>query len=341
MGAISATSANPGPPSGPLWAIIESPLIVMKSLLALSLLLAAPAAAQNIQYSTEINSSQSSVNWSVSSSIGTVNVSPANFRLAGSIELATDSASAPFTTGSLNGAMAYTDPNRLSGEVPNILPFLPPLATFDIDGLQFHLVSPNFSIDPLGNFVASVILTTTAGTNTSSGLLGSGVEPVYGLESLPTLVGGTLTQSGTTIHLFIDMDVQVTLVDPGTGISVTLTVVGPIHSYADTSTADSMHLDLPRPMFDGVSNSVVVENASAGSSVFLAGSLGGLGSTPIAPLGVTAGIRAPVQAGVATASGIGVASFNLVLPPGLTGRSVWLQALETGRVSNVVGSWVE
>lgn len=313
----------------------------MKSLLALSLLLSAPAAAQNIQYSTEINSNQSSVNWSVSSSIGTINVSPSNFRLGGTIELATDSAGAPFTTGSLNGAMVYTDPNRLSGEVPNILPFLPPLATFDIDGLQFHLKSPNFAIDPLGNFIASVTLTTTAGTNTTSGLLGSGVEPVFGLESLPTLVSGTLTQSGNTIHLFIDMDVQVTLVDPGTGISVTLTVDGPIHSYADTSSADSMHLDLPRPMFDGVSNSIVVENASAGSSVFLAGSLGGLGSTPIAPLGVTAGIRAPVQAGVATASGIGVANFNLVLPSALAGRSVWLQAFETGRVSNVAGSWVE
>lgn len=314
---------------------------IMKSLLVLSLLLAGPAAAQNVQYSTTINPNQSQVSWSVSSSVGTVNVSPSNFRLGGSMQLVTDSVSAPFTTASLNGALVNTDPNRLSGEIPNILPFLPPLASFDIDGLQFHLKAPNFTVDPLGNFIASITLTTTAGTNTLGGLLGSGVEPVYGLESLPTPVSGTLLQSGSTIHFHLDMNVQVTLVDPGSGVSVTLTVVGPINAFADTADADSMHLDLPRPMFDGVNNLLVVENATAGGTVFLAGSLAGIGSVPIAPLGVTAGIRAPNQTGVTSANGIGTASFNLVIPPFLAGRSVWLQALESGRVSNVAGTWVE
>lgn len=312
----------------------------MKSLLILSLL-AAPAAAQTVQYSTQLDQPQSAVSWSVSSSIGTVNVSPSNFNLGGSIELLTDSVNAPFTTGAINGATVFTSPNTLSGEIPNILPFLPPLATFDITGLQFDLTAPTFQVDPAGDFIAVVTLTTTAGINTLGGLFGSGSDPVTGIVSTPTPVTGNLSQSGTTITLFLDLNVQVVLDDPVSGISSTLDVTGPVVATVDTANANSMHLDRPLPLIAGAPNTVQVNNATPGGAVFLAGSLTGLGSIFIAPLGVTSGLAAPVQAGTATADALGNASFSLNVPAGFVGRAVWLQALEPGRTSNAAGTWVE
>jgi len=313
----------------------------MKSLLALPFLLAAPLAAQTVQYSTTLDQPHNLVSWSVSASIGTVNVSPANFRLGGTLELLTDRVNAPFSAGALNGAVIFTAPSTLSGEIPNPLPFLPPLATFDLKNLQFHLAAPTFQIDPLGNFTAIVTLTTTAGTNTLGGLFGSGTESIAGVSSTPTAVSGTLTQNGSVINLHIDMNVQVTLTDPGTGISFTLSLAGPMDSLVDSNDAGHMHLELPLPMLGGNGYNLQLSHATPAGTVYLAGSLAGLGSVNIGPLGVTAGIAAPAQAGIATADALGNASFSLSVPPNLIGRSVWLQALETGRVSNVAGSWIE
>lgn len=303
-------------------------------------LLAAPLAAQSVQHHVELDQPNNVISWDVSTSIGSVNVSPNTFRIGGTVELLLDQSSAPFTSGRLNGALAFTDPTTLSGEIPNPIFFLPPIATFDIKNMEFALESPTFTIDALGNFTADITLTTTAGTNTMGGLFGSGTEPIAGILSPPTPVSGTVTQSGSTITFALDMDIVVTLVDPGTGVSSDINFDGPLDGFADTADAGSFHLDVVLPMNVGA-NSLGFTGATPSGGVFLAGSLAGTGSTFIPAMGVTLGINGPALAGTTSADGSGNGNFNVTVPSSLLGRSVWLQAVETGAASNVTGSWVE
>lgn len=302
--------------------------------------LAAPLAAQSVQHHVDLDLPNNVISWDVSTSLGSVNVSPNTFKIGGTVELLLDQSSAPFTSGSLNGAVAFTSPTTLSGEIPNPIFFLPPLATFDIKNMEFHLASPSFAIDALGNFTAMITLTTTAGTNTMGGLFGSGTEPIAGILSPPTAVSGSITQSGSTITFSLDMAITVTLVDPGTGVSSDINFDGPLDGFADTANAGAFHLDALLPMNVG-SNSLGFTGATPSGPVFLAGSLAGLGSTFIPSMGVTLGINGPQLAGTSSADASGNGSFSVAAPGSMVGRSVWLQAVVNGDASNVIGTWIE
>ncbi|MFK5956771.1 MAG: hypothetical protein QM477_10040 [Planctomycetota bacterium] len=302
-------------------------------------LLAAPLAAQTEQFSAVLDQPNNVISWSVNTSIGAVNLSPSTFRIGGSVELLLDSANAPYTSGALNGALAFTSPTTLSGEIPNPIPFFPPLATFDIKNMEFHLASPTFVIAPNGDFTAMVVLTTTAGTNTMGGLFGSGTESIAGVASTPTPVTGNVSQSGTTITYFLDMGITVTLVDPGTGVSSDITFNGPFTGFANSTENASFHLEVPLPMVLGA-NSLAFTGATPNGAVFLAGSLASRGSVFIASLNATLGLSNPVQAGAATADALGNGSFPVNVPGTLVGRSVWLQAVELNSASNAAGTWI-
>lgn len=302
-------------------------------------LLAAPLAAQTEQFSTVLDQPNNVVSWNVNTSIGAVNVSPSTFRIGGTLELLLDSANAPYTSGALNGSLAYTSPTTLSGEIPNPIPFLPPLATFDIKNMEFHLGSPTFVIAPNGDFSAMLVLTTTGGTNTMGGLFGSGTTSIAGLASTPTAVTGNVSQSGTTITFSLNLGISVNMVDPGTGVSTDITLNGPLTGFANSTANGSFHLEAPLPLGVGV-NSLPFTGATPNSTVFLAGSLAGRGSVFIASLNATLGLTNPQQAGAATANSLGSGSFNLNVPGNLVGRSVWLQAIELNSASNAVGAWI-
>jgi hypothetical protein len=297
--------------------------------------------AQQVQFSTDLDQQNNVINWNVTTSIGNVNISPTSFKIGGTVDVKLDSASAPFSTGSLNGALAFTDPDTLNGSIPNPIPFLPPLATFKIRDMEFHLSSSIFNIDASGNFNAMVTLTATTGTNTMGGLFGSGTEPIFGLGSDPTPVTGRVTQSGSTIQFHLDLNLVVNMDDPSTGITTDITFNGPIDAYTDVSEANSMHLDLAMPSLAGSQMNFAYSNAAPNSTIYLAGSLVGLGSTPVAPLGVVLNLAAPLQAGVDQANASGAGLFQVSIPNSLAGRSFWGQALQAGRTSNVAGSWVE
>ncbi|MDP7062409.1 MAG: hypothetical protein QF489_05675 [Planctomycetota bacterium] len=310
-------------------------------LTAAATLMAASLSAQQVQFSADLDQPNNVISWNVSTSIGSVNVSPTSFRIGGTVEMKLDSASAPFSTGSLNGSLAFTDPDTLNGSIPNPIPFLPPLATFKIRDMEFHLSSSAFNIDASGNFSAMVTLTATTGTNTMGGLFGSGTEPIFGLGSDPTPVSGRVTQSGSTIQFHLDLNLSVNMDDPATGISTDITFNGPVDAYTTVGDANSMHLDLPMPSLAGNQMNFAYTNASANRTVYLAGSLVGLGTTPVAPLGVVLDLAAPLQAGVDQADANGAGLFQVNIPASLAGRSIWGQALQAGRTSNVAGSWVE
>lgn len=314
---------------------------MFKALLPLAAaLIAAPLLAQTEQFSTALDQPNNVISWSVSTSIGSVNISPSTFRIGGTMELLLDSANAPYSSGSLNGAVAFTNPSTLSGEIPNPIPFFPPLATFDIKNMEFHLSSPSFSIAPNGDFTAMIVLTTTAGTNTLGGLFGGGTDPIAGIASTPTPVNGNVTQSGNLITFELDLGIVVSMVDPGTGVSTDITFSGPVTGFADSTENGSFHLEAPLPLNLG-GNNLPFTGATPSGAVFLAGSLAGRGSVFIGPLNATLGIANPAQAGSAAADSSGNGNFIVNVPGGLLGRSVWLQGVEVNNASNVFGTWVQ
>lgn len=304
---------------------------------AACLLLLAPA-AQNVQHLFDVDRNASLIDWEITSPSFTINESPDKFRLEGGLNLLLDAASAPFTSGRLNGALMFTVPEVLHGEVPNPIPFLPPLATFDIEDLQVTLTSSSFAITPTGDFSATVVLTTTGGIVTTGGLLGNNVQPIFGIVSPPTLVAGKLTQSGTTISCMLDLDINVTQVL--SGYTFTIVLDGPVNAKADTAQANAPFLTAPLPLFVGSNATLVGSNLTPNGTAFLAASVAGLGSTPVPPFGVTLALASPVRVGSgASANGSGTASWTFIVPGLLSGRSVWFQALQNGVVTQVVGTF--
>lgn len=305
-------------------------------MLAAALLILAPA--QSVAHLVDVDRAASLVDWEITSTSWTIHESPDKFRLDGSVTLMLDAASAPFTSGRLGGALMFTVPSALHGEIPNPIPFLPPLATFDIEGLQVTLSSAPFAIDPAGGFTTAVTLTTTAGTITTGGLLGSSTEPIFGVASPPTSVAGTVTQSGSVIALFVDLDVNVTQVIGSDAFTIVLD--GPLRGNADVADADPPLLAGPMPLVVGASATLSASRLSPGRPTFLAGTLDGLGSTLVPQLGVTLALAAPVQVGgMVLASPSGAAAWTFPVPPVVAGRSVWFQAAQSGSVTQVFGTF--
>ncbi len=91
------------------------------------------------------------------------------------------------------------------------------------------------------------------------------------------------------------------------------------------------------PLVAGQSGSFDVTGANPNEMTYLAYSIQGLGSTYVAQLNVTLGLRNPVQAGSAKrADGNGDVQWNLPIPGNSSGRTVWFQAAQFENTSNVV-----
>ena len=68
----------------------------------------------------------------------------------------------------------------------------------------------------------------------------------------------------------------------------------------------------------------------------MAYSLTGLGSKYIPQLGVTLGLDGPAVLGAPGVSdGLGNISWSISAPASAVGRSYWLQALQSGQISNI------
>lgn len=306
-------------------------------ILPLALLLLAPA--QTVQHVFDVNRPGSLIDWEITTSVGTVNETPDKFNLDGTINLKLDASSGPFTLGQFNGALLYTVPSLLQGEIPNPIPFLPPLVTFDINNLQLSLSSSSFAIDATtGDFTAMVTLHTTAGIVDVGGLYGTGTQPVFGIVGTPTSVSGRVQQNGGSVELFLDLDVFVS--QDLNGVLVTIDLDGPILASVPSASADPFLLSIPRPLTVGAPAAFTATRALPGGATFLAASLTGLGSTAVPPLGVTLGIANAVPVGgMVVANAAGKAVWTLTVPALLSGRSAWFQALQSGRVTQVAGSY--
>lgn len=94
-------------------------------------------------------------------------------------------------------------------------------------------------------------------------------------------------------------------------------------------------------LVSGVRATLDVTGATPSAQVAFLYSLRGLGGTYIPQLDVTVDLNTPILAGARTADADGVASLTKLIPGGSAGRTVWLQAAEFQRTTNVVETVIE
>lgn len=189
---------------------------------------AAPAYSQ-VTLTLRADQANSDFTWSGTSSLGPIQGNPSNaFELAGFLDagVMTVTGAATLSGIEFQGGDLLAVPD-IHGKIPNVLPFLPPLATIDVLGLRLSPVSSLSPVDAAGNFSATVTLTALAGTlvvtplgqaATSSSLAES--------SSAPTATSGTLTRSGNALALNLPVNTSFAFADPTSGASGTITVVG-------------------------------------------------------------------------------------------------------------------
>lgn len=95
----------------------------------------------------------------------------------------------------------------------------------------------------------------------------------------------------------------------------------------------------PDPLVAGQLASVSVTGATPSASTWLAYSLIGFGSTAVPQLGITLDLANPFLAsGPDTTNAQGEVNWSLLIPPAGSGLTVWLQAAQVDKVSNVVAT---
>jgi hypothetical protein len=119
----------------------------------------------------------------------------------------------------------------IKGKVPNPFPFLPPLATIEINGLRLSLSSPSFEVQADGTWSTYVTATALAGQMVVTPLGGAPtVTDLAGSSSSPALQAGTLLPAGGGLHLASPVDVVFPFSDPASGVSGSITTQGTLHA---------------------------------------------------------------------------------------------------------------
>lgn len=205
-------------------------MLKMLSIAASAALCAVAAPAQTpLVY--DLVQSSSNFTWSGTSTLGPIVGNPSNaFQLAGTIDLdvVLQAGAQPHASAAFSGGAAAAVPD-LHGRINNPIPFLPALATIDVNGLVLSATSPSFAVAPNGAFTASMTLTADAGTLVVTPL-GSGpsTTPLAGNSSNPTPVSGTLTLVGGDLRLNTPVNSTFDFMDSTSGASGSITVVGTV-----------------------------------------------------------------------------------------------------------------
>lgn len=196
--------------------------------LAVALVCAAPALAQS-PYTFTINQGASNFVWTGTSTLGAIVGNPSNtFQFAGTLQTnLTAVPTADFTAIEFTGGDAFTVPD-IHGKIPNLFPFLPPLATIDVIGLHVTASAPPAPVAPGGAFTASVTITATAGVLNVTPLTGTpSSTPLAGSASTPTAVNGSVAVvGGPAINLVAPISTVFPFSDPTSGASGSITLTG-------------------------------------------------------------------------------------------------------------------
>jgi hypothetical protein len=194
--------------------------------------LAAVASAQ-VDFTFTLAQSSSNFTWSGTTSLGAIVGNPSNaFQTAGTNVLALSPSSAQSVgTLAFNGGDFAVVPD-IHGKIPNPIPFLPPLATVDVTNLHLTPSSLASPVAAGGAFTAlGTTMTALSGTMTVTQLVGgTTVTDLTGSSSTPSDASGTLTQSGTSLHLALPVNSTFPFSDPTSGVSGSITIVGTLHA---------------------------------------------------------------------------------------------------------------
>ncbi|NOG53912.1 MAG: hypothetical protein HND57_06220 [Planctomycetes bacterium] len=102
-----------------------------------------------------------------------------------------------------------------------------------------------------------------------------------------------------------------------------------------------MYLD-SSPLIGGTQARFEVTGAGNAQDTALVYSLAGPGRTPLYGQGITLGLLLPIELiSVKTSDATGFVAWNRTIPSKASGRTVWMQAAQAGRVSNVIGRSVQ
>jgi hypothetical protein len=197
-----------------------------------SIVFASAAQAQGA-FTFQIDQANSNFNWSGTSSLGPIVGNPSTaFQMSGTAGLTlTPSGADPIASGTLPGTGDAAVVPDLRGKINNPFPFLPPLATIEVNGLHLSFAAPSYAIASNGAFTANVTVTALAGTLVVTPLGSSASSSsLAGLTSTPQAQSGTLTPSGLDLQLALPVNTTFPFSDPTTGASGTITIVGTLRA---------------------------------------------------------------------------------------------------------------
>lgn len=196
--------------------------------LALLAILAGNARAQG-DFTFQIDPNATGFTWSGTTSLGDIDEQPPNFTMTGTVVTTMDGGGNPVGSAAFPGAGdALVTPN-IHGEIPNPLPFLPPLATIDLANVHVSVSSPSFAVNGAGAFSTMVTVNIISGTLTINDLIGgTTITDLAGNTSPPEAANGTLTWSGSQYVLTAPVSSVFAFSDPGSGTSGAITLNGTI-----------------------------------------------------------------------------------------------------------------
>lgn len=200
---------------------------------ALAVLAATSLAQAQGDFTLAINQPTSNFNWSGTSTLGAIVGNPSTaFQMSGTTHMVLTPAGAdPIASGAFPGTGDAAVVPDLHGKINNPLPFLPPLALIDINGLHLAFSAPSFAIAANGAFTANVTVSALAGTLVVTPIGSSASSTTLaGLTSTPQAQSGTFTQSGSNLSLVMPVNTSFPFTDTTTGASGTITIVGTLRA---------------------------------------------------------------------------------------------------------------
>ncbi len=191
-----------------------------------ALLFALPAHAQTGSCAFTINQAESNFSFSGTTSLGTIVGNPSGFQLTGSLVVDLAKEGNPVSTAKLVSGDALVV-GGLHAFVPNPLPFLPPLATIDINNVRLSPSSNPFLGTVGGPFTTDVVVTALSGIADIVPLVGTpSTVDLTGTSSLPTISMGVVRQEGSNLRFRVPVDLIIDVSDPDTGVTGQINLIG-------------------------------------------------------------------------------------------------------------------
>ncbi|QDV07165.1 hypothetical protein Poly30_26840 [Planctomycetes bacterium Poly30] len=191
-------------------------------------LLASTAAAQGTPLPFTIDAPASQFTFSGTTSLGPVVGNPNTFGISGLVE-AELAAGLTGPIGSIRltgGGSAVVSPD-INASIPNPLPFLPPLAQISITGLSLALESATLPVGPTGAFSGTSFATFLSGTVQITPLgQSTTTTDLTGAQTNPQPITGMVSAANQIITLTAPLNISFTEVDPATGLSATIDLMG-------------------------------------------------------------------------------------------------------------------